>query len=393
MPAATGGSRGSASSALDRFLDEQIASGLYTAIAGWVGTPDGVLWRGAAGALRPDFRRSETSRPGGRRQGSVTAETFFDLASLTKLFTATLALRLDAAGLLPLTLEVGEIWPGRAHGRRLAGRTLEDLLRHRAGLRRWCPLYHHCSARHEVLTLLLGGSLLGERAGTYSDLGLILWGLAAEELLGTPLPKLLREQVMEPLGAVGPRLAPASGPAMSPPPSPATSLARVAACVADTGREIELAVELGQAPPPRLPPPAVGEPQDGNARFLQAGGFAFPSHAGLFGRLADLLPLASAWLRPGRLLSAQAVEHALTAPAGRAGGRRLLGWEARRTRFSAGPALSPFAFGHTGFTGGSLWLDPEGERVYVLLGHRTSPHSDLTSSRRRFHRLGAMVFG
>ena len=58
-------------------------------------------------------------------------------------------------------------------------------------------------------------------------------------------------------------------------------------------------------------------------------------------------------------------------------------------RGSAGRSLSPSSFGHTGFTGTSLWIDPETEAVMILLAHRRSPFSDLNVGRRRFHRLAA----
>lgn len=335
---------------LQRFLAGLVEGGLYTAVVGLVASGGGLRWAHGEGRLRPVAPRR------------ASAGTFFDLASLSKPFTATLALRLDALGLLPLELPVGEVWP-RA-GRRLARCRLEDLLRHRSGLPAWAPLYARCRDRGAVLGLLLGGSLDGARRGTYSDLGYILWGLAAEERLGTPLGELLRRTLLEPLGAGR----------VSWRPEPAAELA---SCTIDTRREVELAAERGLTIE-LLPAPAAGEPQDGNARFL--GGF--PGHAGLFGRAGDLALLAAEWLRPGGLLEARQVAYGL-------GGRGpyALGWARRRVRGAAGRALSPSAFGHTGFTGGSLWVDPEAGRILILLGHRASPRSDLTPARRRFNAL------
>jgi CubicO group peptidase (beta-lactamase class C family) len=67
------------------------------------------------------------------------------------------------------------------------------------------------------------------------------------------------------------------------------------------------------------------------------------------------------------------------------GGPFALGWWRRRYRGGGGPALSPGSFGHTGFAGGSLWIDPERSRVYVLLAHRVDPAGDMNRWRRRFH--------
>jgi CubicO group peptidase (beta-lactamase class C family) len=122
--------------------------------------------------------------------------------------------------------------------------------------------------------------------------------------------------------------------------------------------------------------------QDGNARFL--GGLA--GHAGLFAPAAGVLALAREWLRPQALLTRRQVERALAGT-----GPYALGWARRRVRGSAGAALAPSAFGHAGFTGGSVWIDPEQDRIFVWLGHRRSAASDLNAWRRRFHALASRV--
>lgn len=344
---------------LEAFVDGLVEEGLYTAAVGLVGSAGGIEWTHGAGqaAVTPSRRAS--------------ARTTFDLASLSKPFTATLALRLDAAGLLPLGLEVGEVWPRAC--RHLAGRTLEQLLRHRAGMAAWTPLYARCRERREVLDLLLGGSFVGAPRGTYSDLGYILWGMAAEQRLGLELEELLRRHLLKPLGPCRLTCRPGAD-------------AELAPCAIDTRREVDLAVDQGISID-LLPPPAVGEPQDGNARFLGAfPGHAFPGHAGLFGRARGIFRLALAWLQPGDLLGERQVAAAL-------GGRGpyALGWARRRVRGAAGPALSAAAFGHTGFTGGSAWADPGSGRIFILLGHRSEARSDLHPVRRRFHALAVLL--
>jgi CubicO group peptidase (beta-lactamase class C family) len=339
---------------LDTFLPRLQASGLVTAAAGLVARGEDILWRGASG-----WERGSSRQP-------ASIDTRFDLASLTKPFTATLALRLDASGRLPLDLRIGEIWP-RAHPE-LARRPLSALLRHRAGLGRWAPLYQLCGDRKEVPELLLGGQLLGARAGTYSDLDFILWGLAAEEVLHISLAELLRMQVTEPLELS----------ATGPPPGEGVG---VAECVMDTDVERRLAEGLGLEID-LLGSPQTGSVQDGNSRFVGSPA----GHAGLFSTAPDLWYLASEWLQPGRLLTARGVEGALS---GR--GRFALGWERRRLRGSAGEALSRSAFGHTGFTGGNLWVDPATGLIAVLLAHRRDPFSDLDQWRRKFHREAAKL--
>ena len=172
----------------------------------------------------------------------------------------------------------------------------------------------------------------------------------------------------------------------------------VAASRMDTGQEVRLAARQGLAIPP-LPPPPLGFPQDGNARFLVglAGGTGgMTGHAGLFGRARDLWALAAEWLAPRRLLQPAGVAAALIGGSGGSGGSGgrsfALGWWRRTLRGSAGRALSPSSFGHTGFAGNSLWSDPETGRIYVLLSSRTDPAGDVNRWRRRFHALAIADF-
>lgn len=335
---------------MKEFLDSLLATGTATAAAAVAGTADGILWEGGA-----------------------SPETRFDYASLTKPVTATLALALDAEGALPLTTRIGEVWSD-AHPE-LAKRTMSDLLRHRSGLVAWAPFYHLCRSREEVLSLLLRGDLLrDDLKPVYSDPDFLLYGMAAEAVTGETLARLMRSRVFEPLEMTGVEPAPGDRPDVAP--------SRM-----DTDKEVELAARMGITIQPQGPPPA-GMPQDGNARFLIRWGLT--GHAGLFGTARDLWKLGAEWAAPRRLLKQEAVAQALT------GRPFLLGWWRRTLRGSAGPALPPGSFGHTGFAGGSLWIDPgidpEMGRVLVLLTHRTSPGDDFNRWRRRFHRLAAVSY-
>jgi CubicO group peptidase (beta-lactamase class C family) len=170
---------------LSGLLEELVISGRVSAAAALVGDGRGEVAAGVVGEA--DAQRG---RP------------LFDLASLSKLWTASLALRLDARGLLPLGLEIGELWSGC--DRRLARRTLEDLLRHRAGFVPWTPLYRRCRRRSTAIRLLVEGSLLGARRGTYSDLDYMLWAAARAAdgaARSRPRPTACRRDV---LGALPP---------------------------------------------------------------------------------------------------------------------------------------------------------------------------------------------
>ncbi len=344
---------------VEAFLDQAVTGKVVSAAVALEGTAEEVEWEGAAGWVQ-DGRAAEVA-------------TRFDLASLSKPFTASLALVLDGEGVLPLAARIGEVWP-EAH-RELARRPLSDLLRHCSGLAAWTPLYHRCRSAEEAFDLIIrggrDGELLGARAGTYSDLGYMLWGAAAERWTGKSLAELLRSHLLGPLGAASVEPSPGERP-------------DVAVSLMGTGKEMELAARQGIAVPD-LGPPSLGQPQDGNARFLLSrGAGSVYGHAGLFAAAGDLWRLGAEWLAPGRVLNPGGVAEAL-----KGGGPFALGWWRRTLHGSAGRALPPTAFGHTGFAGTSLWIDPERRRVFVLLGSRVDPTMDIDRWRRRFHDLAA----
>lgn len=368
--AGSGDRDAAALAALERLVASLVDSGAASAAMALVGSAREIEWSRAAGWARG-------GPPAGR---PAEAATWFDYGSLTKPFVATLALELDRTGELPLGMRIGEALAGP--DRRLGVRPLADLLRHRAGLLGWTPLYARCRSLAEVEALLLSGALLGARSGTYSDLDYLLWGLAAERALGRPLAALVGERVLAPLGVDG---SIAAGPG---------ELRQVAESRMDSGREVELAARQG-IELALVPPPPIGLPQDGNARFLSALPAAVASSrgallgfAGLFGTAAALWRLGAEWLEPRLLLHSEAVAAALAG-----GGPFALGWWRRRSRGGAGgPALSAGSFGHTGFAGGSLWIDPRRSRVLVLLAHRLDPAINLNRWRRRFHAAAARAF-
>ena len=336
---------------LQRFLQQWVDNRVVSATVGIVARRSEVLWHGSA-----------TS---GRR--APTIDTLFDAASLTKPLMATLALVLEQRRNLELGTELGSLWPECA--RPMAGLTLESLLRHRSQLRGWVPLYHLCRSPAAVLERLLGGDLLGARLGTYSDLGYILWGLAVEERFGTDLSRVLDAYLLQPGRLPKVRAIPGARHDVEP-------------CCCDNGKEIELSKDLGISIARRVP--AIGEPQDGNAAFL--GGLA--AHSGLFVSARSLLRFANVWLSAlageESILRRSSVAYSLSG-----NGPYALGWARKRVRGSAGRSLGAEAFGHVGFTGTSLWMDPDPQTVMILLGHRRSPLSELNPYRRRFHRLAS----
>ena len=335
-------------SRLKALAGELVESGAASAVAAVAGRGAEVVAEAAAGWRDAGSRLRRADR--------------FDLASLTKPWVATLALRLAEKGLLPLETKVGAVWAKAPAA--LAGRSLEDLLRHRSGLRAWSPLFRQTVDPRRAVARILRSESLGAPRPTYSDLGYILWARTAERALGGAPGSLMERHVLRPLGLSTVELAPAADRA-------------VAARSLGNDREVELAAALGVTVALR-PGPPPGVVQDGNARHL--GGLA--GHAGLFAPARAVWRLAAEWLRPRRVLTARAVAHAL---AGR--GPYRLGWWRPGAAPRATRGWSRAGYGHHGFTGGSVWIDPERELVAVLLAQRTSVAADLDPWRRRFHEL------
>jgi CubicO group peptidase (beta-lactamase class C family) len=314
------------------------------------------------------FRHASGYRVGGERLQAGTGARF-DAASLAKPWMATLALRLAAA-------PAGDPWR-LALDAPLAGTvdaTLEDLLRHRSGLPAWTPLALRLGRRlaePEALRRQLLELRTSTAATVYSDLGYVLWGLLAEAGTGATLAALLDERVAAPLGVASLGAMAARG-----------DVGEAVECRLDNGKEIELAASQGLKLA-RQRSHLLGVPQDGNARALLAVG-RLPAHAGLFVNADELLALGREWLRPERLLRPAQVAAALAGE-----GDYALGWARWSESGAAGPALSRSSFGHAGFTGGSLWVDPERGRIYLLLAHRLSSAIDFNPFRREFHRLAS----
>ena len=307
----------------------------------------------------------------------MTEDRWFDLASLTKvLVISPLVLIAFRNQDLSLETRVGQTLP-ELDGTALGARRIRHLLTHTSGLPAWAPLYAHGEGSDsEAVIRLLAGLRVGEVRGevVYSCPGFILLGLILERLAGMPLDVLFERLVLGPLSLadeIGFR--PALG-------TPLVSGAR------SPDAERALMVERGLEPAciPDNPP---GLPDDGNARFL--GGVA--GNAGLFGTIRGVLGLARALHTPGVLLTGEEIGLATRDHTPGLGQARGLGWQlASSPGCSAGPALPPGAFGHTGFTGTSLWIDPTRGVSMALLTNRVHPGhrpTDLHPLRRRFHHL------
>jgi CubicO group peptidase (beta-lactamase class C family) len=227
----------------------------------------------------------------------------------------------------------------------------------------------------EALARLLPVGAAGERC-VYSCPGFVALGLALERAAGSDLVTLFRELVAVPLGVADELLfAPPAG-------------TPVAGGQREPFVERRLLAERGVVAAVPLGGPDTTPCDDGNARGL--GGAA--GNAGLFGTAGAVATLAAEYLPGGGdLLTA---EEAALATAELTAGleqSRGVGWQRAPTpACSAGPALAAASCGHTGFTGTSVWVDPDAAAILVLLSNRLHPGGrtpDLHPLRRRFHAL------
>jgi serine-type D-Ala-D-Ala carboxypeptidase len=276
---------------------------------------------------------------------ALTEATLFDLASLTKLYTGAAALRLVAAGLLDLDEDVAP----RLAAPHLSGVTARLLLSHRSGLPAWKPLFGGFDvvgrALREPLEAAPGSRHL------YSDIGFLVLGALLSRVSGLSVADVVRREVLEPLGLDGTDYRPVG----------AGDAAARALLATGAVAATELCENRGLV---------CGEVMDRNTWAM---GGAAP-HAGLFGTAAQVAAFAAGWWNaiPTGWLPQALVDAAWTHPSP---GTHGLAWDsvAPAGYSSAGRVLSPHSRGHLGFSGTSLWIDPEREVAIVLLTNRTHP--------------------
>ncbi len=281
-------------------------------------------------------------------------DTIYDCASLTKpLITATMVLQAVADGRVSLESP-------------FHGYTFRELLTHTSGLRAWLPLYGY---EADYLDTILKEGPEYER-GTrvvYSDLNFILLWYALRELYGDYITRARQRVLVDDEAMFNP---------------PLSLRPRIAATEWSQRYEAKLAnrPELSG----RREGLIWGETHDGNS--FHAGGAA--GNAGLFATVRAVFRLAQAWVN-AELLPRALVDEATRNHTPGLDDARGYGWQ-MPTGSEATSMLSPRAFGHTGFTGTSLWIDPDRDRIMVLLTNRVHPCAapiNMQRIRGEFHRL------
>lgn len=309
-------------------------------------------------------------------------DTIYDLASLTKpLVTGMLCARRIELGELTLDSSISHYLPEfeRTDKQMI---TVRELLTHTSGLPAWRPLYILAEDERERAAGAIASLDLEYKPGTrvvYSDLGFIALGILLERLTGHQLAELAQREIFEPLNLkhtfFNPEMALQTG---------------IAACETGNRYEKNMCEESGGAEYQNSRQRLIwGEVHDGNAYFL--GGVA--GHAGLFSTASEVFLLAQQFIATSsRLLNAETCKLFRQNMTEGLEEARSLAWQLAATKDStAGTDLPPDAFGHTGFTGTSVWIDAEHARVFILLTNRTHarelPFANINAVRREFHSL------
>jgi CubicO group peptidase (beta-lactamase class C family) len=317
---------------IDHVVERGISAGGYPGAAVVIGRRGAAVWQRGFG------RQSwENTSP------TVSPDrTIYDLASLTKVVATTSALMvLYDEGKIRLDDPVSHYVPEFAGGAKDQV-TVRMLLEHRSGLPAGRDLWRIAHTPDEARAAVISTPLICEpgRCYEYSDLGADMLGFVVEAAAGERLDQFLDQKVFGPLGMTDTFFRPADS---------------VRARVAPT-----------EVAPPRGYP-LKGEVHDENAYAL--GGIA--GHAGLFSTAADLAVFAQMMLNGGEYNGIRIFADSTVALfTKRAAGTRALGWDTCGGSGSCGKYLGEDAYGHTGFTGTSLWLDPDRDMFVVLLTNR-----------------------
>lgn len=323
--------------AVQQVMTRALSDSAFPGAIAVVGTHSGVVAAVAVGAL--DWSAGS---------GTPNEATLWDLASLTKVVALTSAvMQLSSSGKLNLDAPVQRYIPEWTGPWKDQVR-VRDLLTHTAGLPAWRPLYKEAESRAGAIALVVSTPLEvapGQRT-VYSDLGAILMGQIVERVSGEPFDEYVKERIFTPLGMRTTRFRP-----------PTAWRDHIAPTEVDPWRQRHLR----------------GEVHDENA--FRLGGVS--SHAGLFSSAADLTRFARMLLGLGaldgvRVLDSTTLKAFTTVQDARLSARGI-GWETANGNNSGGRRMSRRAFGHTGFTGTSLWVDPERDVFVLLLSNRVNP--------------------
>ena len=368
---------------ISKFLNERIAAGDFPSAVYLVAEKGEIVLHEALGhgVVEPELIE-------GRK------DTIYDLASLTKVVvTGLLSSQLVGAGKLDPDAPVGK-YLGEFKGSGKEQITVRHLLAHTSGLAAWKPFYLLLDQPQHIVENITFAPLDYETGSSvvYSDANFILLGQIVEEIYSEKLDQIVEDEISNHLGLRNTSFRPKMEDRL-----------HIAACEKGNAFERQTCVEQGYLVDPGSlseNPVAIapgsdpfrtdviwGEVHDGNAYFM--GGVA--GHAGLFSTAEEVFKIAQQFLpNYTKLLKPETCEIFQTNFTPGMNEHRSFAFQLASTPEStAGTKMSPECFGHLGFTGTSLWIDPVKERVFILLTNRTHNHGlpfvNINSVRRVFH--------
>jgi CubicO group peptidase (beta-lactamase class C family) len=341
---------------IQTYLESCAAEGVFPGASWAVGSSSGILEKGSAGCL-------------GNGLGPVGEESLYDLASLTKIFTALALMKQLEEGLVRLEDRVDYFIPSYKDCP-LGAATVFSLMTHTAPFPGGTHLYRHAHTREALLEAVRLSSPRSDSPGrvVYTCEAFILLGEIISAIDGIGLDEVIRRRVTAPLGM--------KDTCFLPGPELMRRIAPTEFCSL-RGRIVR------------------GEVHDENAMIL--GGVS--GNAGLFSCACDMVRLGAAMLASlenGAFLHRASAELMIRNHTAGRGENRGLGWMIAGPESSAGDLLSLRSFGHTGFTGTSLWIDPERKLYALLLSNRIHPRRDnpgIFRTRHIFNNLAVLEYG
>ncbi|MGB7070914.1 MAG: serine hydrolase domain-containing protein [Pyrinomonadaceae bacterium] len=315
-------------------------------------------------------------------------DTIYDVASLTKpLITGLLCAKMIERGDLRLDDKIEGYLPSFETN----ALTVRHLVTHTSGFKPWRPFYldiRDTAATSDKLSNVIARLDLVEQPGKtviYSDLNFIALQAIIENKFRSTLERIADDEIFRPLGLKNTGFNPSH-----------VLQARIAASEKGNEYEKQTCIDLGFLASGgdigQFREDVIwGKVHDGNAYFM--GGIA--GHAGLFSTTEEIFKIGLQFLpEHSRLLSAEACDLFKTNFTSGMNEARSLSFQLAETPDStAGNRMSPQSFGHLGFTGSSIWVDPVNDRIFVLLTNRTHGHelpfANINSTRRTFHEISA----
>jgi CubicO group peptidase (beta-lactamase class C family) len=318
----------------------------------------------------------------------ATPETIYDLASLTKvLVTGVLCAKLLESGEIKLSDKIAGYFSEfvRTDKREIK---IGNLLTHTSGFTDWKPFYLMTNEKAAVPGLIADEPLENpiNSKVLYSDLNFLMLGFLLEKIYGKRLDEIAHQEIFAPLNLQNTFYNP-----------PKNLQKRIAASEKGNEHERKICLERGykvqNASFAFRHQVIWGEVHDGNCYFLNG----IAGHAGLFSNAAEVCKIAQQFLpNQTQLLRSETCELFRANFTKGLNEARSLAFQLAETPDStASKALSKDSFGHLGFTGTSLWIEPQNERIFILLTNRTHAHPlpfvNINAVRRKFHEIAQKI--